>query len=69
MKLVIYRGQKKITVDNAAVPDMYTHDHTLLGFGAEDLQLLNAQITSSMGMITEDGEIEGGINWRQETVN
>ena len=83
MKVVVYQGQSKITVDNVSIPNrsqldelikhQKEHDMTL-----NDLQLYGFQITSTRGALYEESviedediekEIEEGINWRTETVN
>lgn len=83
MKFVIYKGLKKITVDNAIVPDMNSFsklidDSPESEFSLSDLQLYNIRITSTRGLLLEEleidneeieREIEEGIFWRQETVN
>lgn len=83
MKFIIYRGQKKITIDNAMVPNFNSFeslmdDLNLSNFILADLQLYDVKITSTRGMVLEDEEIDNeeiekevseGINWVQETVN
>jgi hypothetical protein len=83
MKFVIYKSEKKITVDNALVEDIYTFVKLMGDYGGSelsfaDLQLYNVRITSVRGMLLEEGEIGyeeiggeayEGINCRLETVN
>lgn len=83
MKFVIYKGQQKITIENALVPDMQNFerlmdDMTLQNSMMADMLLHNIQITSMRGISPEDmefvneeveKEIFYGINWTKETVN
>lgn len=82
MKFVIYRGQKKITIDNAVFPNVTNFeklmdDYPMSNFRLADLQLYDVKITSTRGLLEDqeivDEEIEKevyeGINWTQETVN
>lgn len=82
MKFVIYRGQKKFTIDNAVLPDFdkfekLMDDFPKSNFRLSDLQLYDVRITSTRGLM-EDMEVEDeriekeiyeGIYWSQETVN
>jgi len=84
MKFVIYRGRKKITVDNAWMSDMETLAKLMTESQLEELavaDLQNMRITSLKGMLVEDIKIDNidngetpiethdGIKWEQETVN
>lgn len=83
MKVVVYQGQTKITVDNVSIPNKNQLDelikyHQEHDMSLKDLQLYGFQITSTRGALYEESgiededlekEIEEGINWRLETVN
>ena len=82
MKFVIYRGRKKITVDNAWMPDPDNLDELIDSSASLELSvsdLYNLQITSVQGLLEEGSfdyenaqirkEIFDGIKWRQETIN
>lgn len=83
MKVVLYRGQKKFTVDNVAIPNVNElaslfDENTNDELTVQDFQLYNFRITSTRGMVDEFSdvddesllkEVEEGINWQQETVN
>jgi hypothetical protein len=82
MKFVVYRGQKKITVDNAWVPDKSNFAQLLSDADdeiiIENLQLHQIRITSTRSVLFDEQFIESeelekeiydGINWSQETVN
>jgi hypothetical protein len=82
MKLIIYKDQKKITVDNITIPDEAelenlieeTHDQEIT---LKELQLYNLQVIATRSIMSEEDtdteeikpEMESGINWYQETVN
>jgi hypothetical protein len=84
MKVVVYQGQKKFTIDNISIPDtnqlkklMEQKSKTFNSI--DDMQLYNFRITSTRGALYDEWEeiedeelekeIEEGINWHQETVN
>lgn len=83
MKVVLYKGQKKFTVDNVAIPNVNQlsslFDENISDeVTVQDLQLYNFRITSTRGIVDEFEEVddenvlrevEEGINWQQETVN
>lgn len=84
MKVVIYNGQNKFTVDNISIPNAYAAKDLLKAdeeytVSASDLQYYNFRITSTRGAIAEDEElilneelereVEEGINWKMESVN
>jgi len=83
MKFVIYNGQKKITIDNAWLPEeenfvRMMDDFQAVGLTMEDLRLYEMRITATRGMnlpfdslnnLQIEKEIIEGINCRQETVN
>lgn len=85
MKVIIYSGQNKFTVDNISIPNVHTaadllrkqsNEYTV---SAADLEYYNFQITATRGAVFEDvdfvmneeleREIEEGINWKLESVN
>jgi hypothetical protein len=80
MKFTIYKGQKKITVDNAWIHDIgdlttIQNDITEEELQYSDLQLFNLRITSSESVHDHDHQAEleketsPGIIWSQQTVN
>jgi hypothetical protein len=84
MKVIIYSGQNKFTVDNISIPNSTSIAELLKNrqeytVSAADLRNYNFQITSTRGAIAEDDdfimsedierEIEEGINWKLESVN
>ena len=82
MKVVVYQGQKKITVNNIVIPRIENFmeevdDKEYMEINKADLQLYNFRITSTRAATFEEDvlnteierEIEEGVNWQQETVN
>lgn len=83
MKFIVYKEQKKITVDNVSIPDigvlnMLLDEASKQEMSMDDLKLYNFRITATKGLISIkeekeneelEKEIEEGINWYQETVN
>lgn len=85
MKVIIYKGQSKFTVDNISIPnvhspaDLLRKQHKEYTVSADDLENYNFQITSTRGVVFDDEtmalnedierEIEEGIYWKMESVN
>ena len=83
MKFIIYKGQKKFTVDNVIVHDQDSLQELMSGEGTRemslnDLELYSLRITATRGLVYEAEEIvneelvkeiDEGINWQQVTVN
>jgi KaiC/GvpD/RAD55 family RecA-like ATPase len=83
MKVVVYQGENKITVNNVSIPNIDTlarilTEQEMVDLTMKDLQLYNFRITSTRGMLIRgelfeneefNNEIEEGINWQKETVN
>lgn len=85
MKVIIYNGDSKFTVDNISIPNAYSVADLLNKSQSEyktllsEIQQYNFQITSTRGAIEGDEEIsmnedierevEEGINWKRESVN
>ncbi len=85
MKVIIYKGQSKFTVDNISIPqvqsaaDLLRKQHKEYKVSADDLENYNFQITSTRGIVFDDEnlalnedlerEIEEGIYWKMESVN
>jgi hypothetical protein len=85
MKVIIYNGQKKFTVDNISIPnartaaDLLRHQRDEFTVSEDDLQRYNFRITSTRSIAYEDEdfvinedlerEIEEGIHWKLESVN
>lgn len=85
MKVVIYSGQKKFTVNNVSIPNAHAAwelaraQNQAYTVSEEELTYYNFEITSTRGVVFEDEdvlinedierEIEEGIHWKMESVN
>ena len=82
MKFIIYKDQKKFTVDNVSIPDQSSLQDLINGEAAKemtlnDLELYSVRITATRSIISDEetdnekiqAEIDECINWYQETVN
>jgi hypothetical protein len=81
MKFIIYKDQKKITVDNVTIPNQFLAEEMSLldpnkEITLEDPELYKLRITAMSNLLDEeDGEDDesiqsiDGINWHQVTVN
>ena len=79
MKVVVYKGQKKFTIDNVTIPDIQTLHPFLSQTEASEMTINDIKdchfnIISTQGWLQEEegityGDEYDGINWSQETVN
>lgn len=81
MKFIIYKDQKKITVDNVTIPNrLLAEELSTLDPDKEitldDPELYKLQITAMSNLLDEEDldnedsiQSIDGINWHQETVN
>jgi hypothetical protein len=83
MKVILYQGQKKFTVDNVSFPNItmlqgFINQSDKSELGSYDLQLYSFRITATRGVLSDgalieneviEREVEEGISWWQESVN